>query len=93
MFDQSTQANVAVAWHLLEITGITQAVLCALFGEPPYLHTSLLQILQQLASIRYYAHRRGRLGIYFSLFVLALWANHGRHDFLSRLLRVFSIVL
>ncbi|KAI0768471.1 hypothetical protein BD413DRAFT_126095 [Trametes elegans] len=55
--------DIADVWHLLEITGIIQSVLCALFG------------------------------VYFSLFVLALWANHGRGDLSSRRLRLVTIVL
>ncbi|KAI0690557.1 hypothetical protein C8T65DRAFT_587817 [Cerioporus squamosus] len=55
--------DIAAAWHLLEITGIVQSVLCGLFG------------------------------IYFSLFILALWANYGRNDPSSRRLRVVTIVL
>ncbi|KAI0336005.1 hypothetical protein GY45DRAFT_1430191 [Cubamyces sp. BRFM 1775] len=57
------QAAIVAAWHLLEISGSIQAVLCALFG------------------------------IYFSLFILVLWTNHGRRDVSSRVLRIVSIVL
>ncbi|KAH9934570.1 uncharacterized protein BXZ73DRAFT_20820, partial [Epithele typhae] len=56
-------ADIAAAWHLLEITGIVQSVLCALFG------------------------------LYFALFVLALWANYGRGDVSSKRLRIVTIVL
>ncbi|KAI0724366.1 hypothetical protein C8T65DRAFT_563789 [Cerioporus squamosus] len=55
--------DIAAAWHLLEITGIIQSVLCALFG------------------------------VYFILFLLALWANHARRDVSSRRLRIVTIVL
>ncbi|CAL1702361.1 unnamed protein product [Somion occarium] len=55
--------DIATAWHLLEISGIVQSVLCALWG------------------------------VYFSLFVLALWATHGKQDVGSTRLRVVTIVL
>ncbi|KAH9944548.1 uncharacterized protein BXZ73DRAFT_97031 [Epithele typhae] len=56
-------ADLATVWHLLEITGIIQSVLCALFG------------------------------VYTLLFVLALWANHGRRGVASRRLRAVTIAL
>ncbi|RPD81809.1 hypothetical protein L226DRAFT_518066 [Lentinus tigrinus ALCF2SS1-7] len=55
--------GIAAAWHLLEITGIVQSVLCALFG------------------------------VYILLFVVALWANHGRRTVSSRRLRIVTILL
>ncbi|KAM5538212.1 hypothetical protein V8D89_008099 [Ganoderma adspersum] len=59
----SDDAALTAAWHQLEIYGIIQSVLCALFG------------------------------VYFVLFLTALWASYGQRSISSRRLRLVTIIL
>ncbi|KAI1797703.1 hypothetical protein LXA43DRAFT_1088782 [Ganoderma leucocontextum] len=64
MTDANTEdAAFAAAWHQLEISGIIQSVLCALFG------------------------------VYFVLFITALWVSYGLRSVSSRRLRMVTIIL
>lgn len=83
----SDDAALAVAWHQLEITGIIQSVLCALFGMR-FVFLSAQDTVGSSVFVSFNSQ-----GVYFVLFIIALWASYGLRSTSSRRLRLVTIIL
>ena len=79
-------AALAAVWHQLEIAGIIQSVLCALFGmcfPVDFGHEGGSSMLVSF----------NPQGVYFVLFIIALWASYRLRSISSRRLRLVTIIL